>query len=223
MCWWWHVVRWIEVEESIGLEEEADVRGRHYGIVLIPRHVGVAEGIPEHDILVLDGTILACPPDESISLAALVRIVTCGISFFFPIWSDPDVMINETRSFPPPCVGRSIGYSVVPGEELVADRSAVCIRHRWVDHLPHPRCIKIQVCQRLLFGGEVGCAGVECVLVGVRLVDRICDDIDLLYRVGDTVDAEVKPHVEEVLMVRSVEKRSNHCAVLRYLALPYGS
>ena len=48
------VVAGILQEKAAGLEQEADVGGRHHRIILGAGEVRVAEGVPEHDVGILD-------------------------------------------------------------------------------------------------------------------------------------------------------------------------
>src|SRR5262245_61979848 len=45
-----HIQRRVRIEETVGLEEKADIGGRHYGIVLWSGNMHMAEGVPEDNI-----------------------------------------------------------------------------------------------------------------------------------------------------------------------------
>ena len=76
-----HVVGRVAGEEAVGLEHEADVGGRHHRVVFRARDVGVAEGVPEDDVGVLDRAILLGPADQAVAAPALVGIVARAIAF----------------------------------------------------------------------------------------------------------------------------------------------
>ena len=74
-----HVVGRVHGEEAVRLEREADVRRRHHRVILRPRDVRVAEGVPEHDVGVLDRPVLLGPARQAVAAPALVRVVAGAV------------------------------------------------------------------------------------------------------------------------------------------------
>ncbi|CAN5402025.1 hypothetical protein BH11PLA2_BH11PLA2_40860 [soil metagenome] len=89
-------------EESVRLQQEADVRRRHHGIVLSPRHVRVAERIPEDHVAVLNGPVAFGPIEQPAAAVALVGVIPRSVVLSVIPWRDPDVLIDEPGPLPPP-------------------------------------------------------------------------------------------------------------------------
>ena len=82
--------------------------------------MGVAEGVPEHDIGVFDWTVVPGPLFQPIAASALVWIVSCGVLLFRLVWRNPHMMIHKAGTLAPPRTGRRKGKCVISGEEFVA-------------------------------------------------------------------------------------------------------
>ena len=113
------------VKKPFGLSSEADVGRRHHRVVLRPRNVRVAEGVPEDDVGVLDRAVLLGParsgrrrPGSGWDSRRRAYFSSSRIR------RDPDVMVDEAGPLPPPGVRRGERERVVAGQELVADRLA---------------------------------------------------------------------------------------------------
>ena len=110
----------LAAKKPVGLEHEADVRRRHHRVVLRPRDVRVAEGVPEHDVGVLDRAVLLGPAASGRrrrgSGSGSRRRAYCSSS---AIRRDPDVVVRRTR--PASATRRSArrtGTQLSPGRNL---------------------------------------------------------------------------------------------------------
>src|SRR5262245_59983012 len=126
-----HVLGSIEIKEAGWLQEEADVGGRHHGTVFRARNVRLSHCVADPDVGAFHGAILARPADETVSAAALVRIIAGTILFFWVEWRDPDVVLDEPGPLPPPGVRGGEWYGVVSRQEAVADGIAHRVPHPW--------------------------------------------------------------------------------------------
>ena len=150
---------------------------------------------------------------------ALVRVVAGPVALVGAVGRDPDVVVDEPRPLPPPGVRRGERDGVVA-------RAGACSRpaRRRGSGTPGLTTFQVRAVSRLrfprasfsVFSGVA--TGPEGVLERVVLVDRVGHDVDPLDGVGDAVEVEVEPHVEEVLMIRGVELRGDEVAVRRRLA-----
>lgn len=108
------VIGRVAVKKAVWLEKEAYVGGWHDRIVFGPRDVGMTEGVPKHDILVGDGTVLLRPAFQAVAPRGLVRKVAGGVFFILGERRDPDVMVDKASPFSPPGFFGGKRHGVVP-------------------------------------------------------------------------------------------------------------
>jgi hypothetical protein len=111
------VVGWVFVEEAVGLEQKADVGRGHHRIILRPRKVGVAEGVPEDDVGVLDGPV-GCGPGGGRRRRCSGWDNRRRRAFSSLVGRDPDVVVDEAGALAPPGVLEASGKALSPGKNL---------------------------------------------------------------------------------------------------------
>src|SRR5580704_18119157 len=70
------------------------------------------------------------------------------------------------------------------------------------------------MCHRLFLGLQIGYMCMKSIFQRIRLSDLVGHDIDLLYRVIDSVYANIQPDIEEMLVVGCIQQRRDNPAML---------
>src|SRR5215471_14096829 len=73
---------------------------RHDRPILGTNHMVHADGVPEHDIGLVDRSICLGPGGKALSRGAEGRVITGGVTFVVAVWRDPQIMVNETGTLP---------------------------------------------------------------------------------------------------------------------------
>src|SRR5207237_5080534 len=96
----WEIDRGITVEEPEWLQlEAAEPFRRHHRVVLRARNVCQADVYPQHDIAVLDASVVARVDGQAITAVALVGVVTRGIQLAWLELAYPQPELGELGAF----------------------------------------------------------------------------------------------------------------------------
>jgi hypothetical protein len=91
------IERRVVVEERSRLQHEPGPLGRHDRPVLRPGDVIAAQGVPEHDIGVLDRAVGFRPSGEPGTAGVLVRVIARREPLIGPVRGDPQVLGGALR------------------------------------------------------------------------------------------------------------------------------
>src|SRR5579859_7919055 len=115
-------------------------------------------------------------------------------------------MVHESSALSPPGIPRGKRYSVISGKEFITYGLANCIFYGGIHDSPSPHCCRTQISTGLFFRLQLRDVCPECVVKRIFLARWIRQHIDLLHGIAPAIELEIEPHVEEMLMVRSVEE-----------------
>src|SRR5919112_704768 len=164
-----------------------------------------AEGVPDHDVLVLDGTVLLDPPDEPIVAGALVRVGAASVPLGGLVRGNPEMLAGETTALAHLGVLLSERENVGLRNQLVRHRLADPVLRGLVDDPPVADGLHVYVSSAV--GLRLQLRGLRVVGVAMRVLfsrgHRL--GVHLVDRVLLPVHVHVEAEVEEMLVDRPVE------------------
>ena len=214
-----HVERRVAVEEADRLEPERDGVDRHHRPLLRARDVVDPEHVPEHDVGVLDRTVLRGPHGQAAVLLALDHELAAGPALVRVERGHPERVGDGLRAAQHRRVRVHHRREGAARDELVADRRPERVGHVVVDDLPRALALPVVVLDALLLGAQRRVALHQREAVRVVGADRERLGLGGIDRVGLAVDVEVEPGDEEVLVERGVGPVVDERAVGRLVPL----
>src|SRR5689334_10590957 len=131
-----HVEGGVAVEETVGPELEPDPGDRHHRPVLRAHHMVSGEGVPEHQVGVLQRAVGRGPGGQAIPAWVLVGVLAGGEPLIGIVRGDPQVLSGELCSLHRAVTGLAEGQHAVLGHQLVGDRLAGSVPPAGVGDLP---------------------------------------------------------------------------------------
>jgi hypothetical protein len=216
------------VEEVHRFEFETGEVGRQHRPVLRTVDVVHAERVPEDDVLAVQRPVLFGPGGESRTAGVLVRIVPGREPFVLVVRGRPEVGVDERRPFDDTRLGLGCCLDVLAGDQSVPDGPVERVGHVRVLDLPVASPERVDVVLGLLFGFELGPAGVEgragrvdgvgvglpvpaYLLVRTFRHGLVQSPVEPVFR---PVDVEAQPDVETVLTLLPRPDRTNDVSTI---------
>jgi len=127
-----HVQYRIGIEEPHRFQHEPAAGHRRYRPVLGTGHVMVAEGVPHHQIRILDVPAGRSVLGQTRATGMLVGVRPGGRNFIRVIRCDPQVLGHKTGAFDNAGGGVGEGQDIVPRHKLVAHWLAQSVGDRGI-------------------------------------------------------------------------------------------
>ena len=199
-----HVDRRVLVEEPERLEPEGDRVGRHDRPVLRAGDVVEAEHVPEHDVGALQRLVVGDPAGHPLVAFGLRRVRARRPALVVVVAGDPERVTDDRCS--EVLGGGGVHHRREAGgrHELVGGVRAVPVRAGRVHDLPRPLRLPPVVASGLGLRANRGRVRDQVQPEGVVVGDGQSLGVDLHHGVLVTVDVQVQPGHDEVLVERRV-------------------
>src|SRR5215471_18410228 len=127
---------------------------RHDRPILGTNHMVHADGVPEHDIGLVDRSICLGPGGKALSRGTEGRVITGGVTFVVAVWRDPQIMVNEAGTLPGIVVRREQSWRGHAWHQLVTGGIADMILLVRAGDSPQSRMLHVCMEHRVALGPE---------------------------------------------------------------------
>lgn len=129
----------VSIEEAIRLEGEAQGCDRHDRPIFDPRHVRVAEDVPNHQRRIFEGTIGGGPNRQTVARGVLVGIIARGEALIGIVGRNPKLVVNESGPLHHGCVGLHERRRIFARNKSIGYRSAQVVLALRIQNPPEAR------------------------------------------------------------------------------------
>ncbi len=202
----------IAGEEAHRLQREAGIFHRHHRKILGLADMGMAEGVPDHDVGVVDAAVLLDVARQAVVAGMHIGIVAAGVFLGRIIRRDPDMPGGKAAAAAHEAALLRQHQRARIDDQLVGRRSADRVRHVRVGDLPEPPGLAIGDTRRVALARQHPARGVEHIAVRIVASPGPRHEFMLAHGVAAAVDVHVQAGIEEVLVGRAAQIVVHHAA-----------